>query len=117
MAHTTSSQLLLTTGTNRNLQCANHVIFLSPFSSQTQYDYDSSMTQAIGRCQRYGQTRHVHVYHLLAKLTIDVNIFQERREKVLIEKDGEPMLVGRGEAMDREGISCEGPSLVVDNAF
>lgn len=75
------------------------------------------MTQAIGRCQRYGQTRHVHVYHLLAKLTIDVNIFQERRDKVLVDKDGEPVLLSREDAVECEGISCEGPSLVVDNAF
>lgn len=107
--------LLLTN--SRNLQCANHIIFLSPLLSQTQYDYDSSMTQAIGRCRRYGQTRHVHVYHLLAKLTIDVNIFQERREKVLVENNGEPVLVTRDEAVESEAISCEGPSLVVDNAF
>lgn len=84
---------------------------------QTQYDYDSSMAQAIGRCRRYGQTRHVHVYHLLAKLTIDVNIFQERRECALVEKNGEPALVSHEEAMESEGISCEGPSLVLDNAF
>lgn len=109
--------LILTTVIRRNLQCANHVIFLSPLLGQTQYDYDSSMTQAIGRCQRYGQTRHVHVYHLLAKLTIDVNIFQERRDKVLVEKDGEPVLLSREDAVEYEGISCEGPSLVVDNAF
>ncbi|ODM20657.1 hypothetical protein SI65_03710 [Aspergillus cristatus] len=100
-----------------NLQCANHVIFLSPLLGQTQYDYDSSMTQAIGRCRRYGQTGHVHVYHLLAKLTIDVNIFQERRERVLVEKDGRPVLVSHEEAVESEAISCEGPSLVMDNAF
>lgn len=108
---------ILTNDIHRNLQCANHVIFLSPLLGQTQYDYDSSMAQAIGRCRRYGQTRHVHVYHLLAKLTIDVNIFQERRDKVLVEKDGQPVLVSRENAMEGEGISCEGPSLVVDNAF
>lgn len=75
------------------------------------------MTQAIGRCRRYGQTKHVHIYHLLAKLTIDVNIFQERREKVLVETDGRPVLVSREEAVESEAISCEGPSLVMDNAF
>ncbi|PYH96052.1 putative C-5 cytosine-specific DNA methylase [Aspergillus ellipticus CBS 707.79] len=100
-----------------NLQSANHVIFLSPMLSQTQYDYDSSMTQAMGRCRRYGQTRHVHIYHLLTKWTIDANIFQDRREKVLVERDGSPVLVARDEALDTEAISCEGPSLVVDNAF
>ncbi|KAL3447380.1 hypothetical protein BJX65DRAFT_318225 [Aspergillus insuetus] len=100
-----------------NLQCANHIVFLSPLLTQTQYDYDSSMIQAIGRCRRYGQTRHVHVYHLLAKMTIDVNIFQERRDKVLVEGDGEAVLVSAEEASKSEAISCQGPDLVVDNAF
>ncbi|GLA20261.1 hypothetical protein AnigIFM62618_008833 [Aspergillus niger] len=100
-----------------NLQSANHVIFLSPMNAETQYDYESAMIQAIGRSRRYGQTRRVHVYHLLAKHSIDVNIFQERRDKVLIERNGKAELVARGEALDGEGIRCEGPSLVVDNAF
>ncbi|KKK13442.1 hypothetical protein ARAM_000893 [Aspergillus rambellii] len=102
-----------------NLQCANHVIFLSPLLAQTQYDYDSAMIQAIGRARRYGQTRHVHVYHLLAKMTIDVNIFQDRRGgKFLIERDGEAVLVSKDDdAVESEAISCQGPSLLVDNAF
>ncbi|KAF9883832.1 hypothetical protein FE257_002769 [Aspergillus nanangensis] len=100
-----------------NLQCANHVIFISPMLAQTQYDYDSAMTQAIGRCRRYGQTRHVHVYHILAKATIDVNIFQDHRDKVLVERDGEAILVSRENAADSELMSCQGPSLMIDNAF
>jgi SNF2 family DNA or RNA helicase len=51
------------------------------------------MTQAIGRCRRYGQHKHVHVYHFLALSTIDVNIIQHRRQKVLIKRDGRFMLV------------------------
>ncbi|PWY68636.1 hypothetical protein BO70DRAFT_417213 [Aspergillus heteromorphus CBS 117.55] len=105
------------TAAGLNLQSANHVIFLSPLLSQTQYDYDSLMTQAMGRCRRYGQTRHVHIYHLLTKWTVDVNIFQDRREQVLVERDGLPVLVSRDEAVETDSISCEGPSLVVDNAF
>ncbi|KAL3480708.1 hypothetical protein BJX99DRAFT_266140 [Aspergillus californicus] len=100
-----------------NLQCANHIIFLSPLLAQTQYDYDSSMIQAIGRCRRYGQTKHVHVYHLLAKMTIDVNIFQERRGKVLVERGGEAVLVSSEDALESEAMTCQGPELVVDNAF
>ncbi|KAL2872557.1 putative SNF2 family helicase [Aspergillus lucknowensis] len=100
-----------------NLQCANHVIFLSPLLAQSQYDYDSSMIQAIGRCRRYGQTRHVHVYHLLAKRTIDVNIFQERRGKVMVERDGGALLISPEEALESEAMTCQGPELVVDNAF
>ncbi|OOF92487.1 hypothetical protein ASPCADRAFT_517877 [Aspergillus carbonarius ITEM 5010] len=91
-----------------NLQRANHVIFLSPMLTQTQYDYEAAMIQAIGRSRRYGQTRHVHIYHLLVKHTIDVNIFQDRRGKVLVERDGEAMLVDRDEASDTEAISFPG---------
>ncbi|KAL4812351.1 hypothetical protein BDW67DRAFT_188785 [Aspergillus spinulosporus] len=99
-----------------NLQCANHVIFLSPFLAQTQYDYDSVMIQAVGRSRRYGQTRHVHVYHLLAKMTIDVNVFQERRgNKVLVERDGRAILVDAEEAAEEEAMTCQGPAMVVDN--
>ncbi|GLA58790.1 hypothetical protein AtubIFM54640_008897 [Aspergillus tubingensis] len=100
-----------------NLQSANHVIFLSPMNAETQYDYESAMTQAIGRSRRYGQRRHVHVYHLLAKHTIDVNIFQQRRDKILIERDGKAELVAHGEALDGKVIKCEGPPLVFNDAF
>ncbi|KAL5333911.1 hypothetical protein BJX70DRAFT_405782 [Aspergillus crustosus] len=102
-----------------NLQCANHIIFLSPLHTQTQYNYDSAMIQAIGRCRRYGQTKHVHVYHLLAKNTVDVNIFQDRRGKVLVERDGKAVLVDKEEAVEsgEEVVTCQGPELVVDNAF
>ncbi|KAL4867427.1 hypothetical protein BDV12DRAFT_198253 [Aspergillus spectabilis] len=102
-----------------NLQCANHIIFLNPLHTQTQYDYDSAMIQAVGRCRRYGQTRHVHVYHLLAKTTVEVNIFQDRRGKVLVERNRKAVLVDKEEALElgSEGMSCQGPDLVVDNAF
>ncbi|KAL4910325.1 hypothetical protein BDW74DRAFT_186376 [Aspergillus multicolor] len=99
-----------------NLQCANHIIFLSPVLSQTQYDYDSSMIQAIGRSLRYGQTKHVHVYHLIAKMTIDVNIFQERRgNRVLVERDGQAVFVEPEDAL-KEAMTCQGPTMVADNA-
>lgn len=83
--------------------------------AQTQYDYDSAMTQAIGRSRRYGQSKTVHIYHLLAKGTVDVSIFQRRREKVLLDKDGEAVLVSQEEAMGCETMRCEGPSLEVDD--
>ncbi|KAL5003338.1 hypothetical protein BDV10DRAFT_180471 [Aspergillus recurvatus] len=99
-----------------NLQCANHVIFLSPLLAQTQYDYDSAMVQAVGRSRRYGQTRHVHIYHLLAKMTIDVNVFQERRgNRVLVERGGRAVLVDAEEALEEEVMTCQGPAMVVDN--
>lgn len=84
--------------------------------SQTRYDYDSAMTQAIGRARRYGQTRHVHVYHFLASGTIDVNIFQERRDKVLVERSGEAMLISPDEVADSDEMGCQGLALVAENA-
>ncbi|GAB1209695.1 hypothetical protein APSETT445_008476 [Aspergillus pseudonomiae] len=100
-----------------NLQCANHVIFLSPMFAQTQYDYDSSMTQAIGRARRYGQTKHVYIYHLLARMTIDTTLFQDCHGKVLVERDGEVTLAAREEVEEWEVVKGEVMSVVVDNAF
>ena len=65
------------------------------------------MCQAIGRARRYGQSKNVHVYHLLAKRTIDVSIYQG--EKILIERDGQAMLVSREEASVDELKNCQGP--------
>lgn len=67
------------------------------------------MCQAIGRSRRFGQTKQVHIYHLLANKTIDVQIYQERRGKVLIERDGEAVLVAREETTDDEMKSYQGP--------
>ena len=106
----------LITDMYRNLQCANHVIFLSPMLANTQYDYESTMTQAIGRSHRFGQLKEVHVYHFLALSTIDVNIIQDRRQKVLFEKDdGCFELVARGE-VGPDITRWEGASLDGENA-
>lgn len=50
-------------------------------------------------------------------MTIDVNIFQERRGKVLVEREGEAVLVDPEEALEFEAITCQGPEMLVDNAF
>lgn len=84
---------------------------------ETQYDYDSSMCQAIGRARRYGQSKHVHIYHFLAKKTMDVAIFQERRGKVLVEREGFAVLVYRGEASEEEMGSCQGPVFVDGDGY
>lgn len=49
------------------------------------------------------------MYHLLVNKTIDVNIFQERRRQILIERDGEAILASREEASVEELVSCQGP--------
>jgi hypothetical protein len=41
------------------------------------------MTQAIGRVRRFGQKKHVHVYHFLASKTIDVDLIQARNKMII----------------------------------
>ncbi|KAI4644439.1 hypothetical protein J4E93_006342 [Alternaria ventricosa] len=64
-----------------NLTVANHVIFVSPFLTKTQYEYDSAMAQAIARSRRYGQQKKVHIYHVIAQRTIDVDILEHRHRR------------------------------------
>jgi hypothetical protein len=75
------------------MQFANHVIFYSPLLAASQQEYDAGMEQAIGRSLRYGQQRHVHIYHLLSLKTIDVNVFEQRRQKTLVRRNGEFRLI------------------------
>ncbi|KAJ5788714.1 hypothetical protein N7457_003704 [Penicillium paradoxum] len=90
-----------------NLQCANHVIFLSPYLASSQHEYESSMTQAIGRARRFGQKKTVHVYHLLVRNTYDVNIYQKAHGGRLIERNGIPALVPEREVLPSD-IRYEG---------
>lgn len=73
-----------------NLQNANHVIFLSPLLRDTQYEYEATMAQAIGRVRRPGQKKPIHVYRIAALDTIDVDILEhrERRMDALKEQSG-----------------------------
>ena len=64
-----------------NLTSANHAIFLSPLLAPTLEVYKACETQAIGRVQRYGQTKHVHIWRFLSLNTIDTQIYQERAGK------------------------------------
>jgi hypothetical protein len=50
--------------------------------TKTQYEYESAMAQAIARCRRYGQTKKVHIYHIVAQRTIDVDILEHRHKRV-----------------------------------
>lgn len=62
----------------RNFTIANHAIFLSPLLTATDYEYQSSETQAIGRIRRYGQTRKVHIWRFMSEDTMDVEIYEGR---------------------------------------
>lgn len=88
----------------RNLQNANHIIFVSSLVARTQHDYNSSMTQAIGRAFRLGQTKDVHIYQFMAERTIDVNVLEERTGAVVVERGGACLLVNQKQAGDRDGL-------------
>ncbi|KAJ5888651.1 C-5 cytosine methyltransferase, partial [Penicillium taxi] len=60
-----------------NLQCANHVIFISPLVVSEIHEYGSGMTQAIGRVRRYGQKKTVHCHLMMTAHTADVNVFED----------------------------------------
>lgn len=57
-------------------------MFIAPLLTKTQYEYDSAMAQAIARCRRYGQRRTVHIYHIIAQRTIDVDILEHRHKRL-----------------------------------
>jgi SNF2-related domain len=88
-----------------NLQAANHIIFVSSLVAKTQHEYNSSLTQAIGRAFRLGQAKEVHIYQFLAERTIDVNVLEGRTGGVLVERGGDCCLVSHLEGGDRAGFS------------
>ncbi|TKA23611.1 hypothetical protein B0A50_07445 [Salinomyces thailandicus] len=64
-----------------NLQNANHVVFLSPLLRESQYLYDATMAQAIGRVRRHGQKKPVYVHRVVALDTIDVDVLEHREKR------------------------------------
>lgn len=89
------------------MQAANHVVFVSSLVANNQYEYDSGMTQAIGRVLRLGQTKDVHVHHFLAEKTVDVNIIEDRRGQVLVDRGGLCLLVAENSVLptDKRGFA------------
>ncbi|KAI0578561.1 DNA repair protein rad8 [Pyrenophora tritici-repentis] len=75
-----------------NLINANHVFFVSPLHADDQYKYDSAMAQAIARSRRHGQGKTVHIYHVVALRTIDVDILEHRhkRTEAMVSTQSEP---------------------------
>ncbi|KAL7410274.1 hypothetical protein BDY24DRAFT_400679 [Mrakia frigida] len=61
-----------------NLTQANHAIFFHPIHLETKHQYVSTDTQAVGRLQRFGQKRMVHIWRLGAVDTVDETIWRER---------------------------------------
>lgn len=70
------------TAAGSNLQNANHVIFLSPLLEDSQYNYEATMAQAIGRVRRHGQKKQIYVYRIVALDTIDVDILEHRERRI-----------------------------------
>jgi SNF2 family DNA or RNA helicase len=69
-----------------NLTAASHCVFLHPLLVNSQQEFDSCDTQAVGRVRRYGQARTVQIYRFVVDNTIDTDIFRARRA------DAAPML-------------------------
>ncbi|KAM0696367.1 hypothetical protein Q7P36_003613 [Cladosporium allicinum] len=95
------------TAAGSNIQTANHVIFLSPLLRDSQYGYDSTMAQAVGRVRRHGQKRPIHVYRICALHTIDVDILEHRehRRDALTELNASDVTPPLSTAMDlRNGV-------------
>ncbi|KAF2711037.1 hypothetical protein K504DRAFT_532750 [Pleomassaria siparia CBS 279.74] len=98
------------TAAGANLTNANHIIFLSPLLTESQYKYSASMTQAIGRVVRYGQKKQVHIWRFLSLDTIDVSIVQEREKKALVRVKGDEWkLIAREECetLEEKGLLDE----------
>ncbi|KAI0386871.1 hypothetical protein F5Y04DRAFT_288674 [Hypomontagnella monticulosa] len=76
------------TSAGSNFQYANHVIFATPLLAKLQEDWDAFMRQAQGRCIRYGQKKHVYVYHFVTANTIEVDILELRRQSHIAVKPG-----------------------------
>ncbi|KAJ1020386.1 hypothetical protein NDA13_005705 [Ustilago tritici] len=70
-----------------NLTVANHVIFVGPLLKQEQQQYEATMTQAIGRCVRYGQMKKVFAWRLISMETIDQEVMERRERVKLITED------------------------------
>ena len=58
---------------------ASHAIFVHPLLVNSDVEWRSCDTQAVGRIRRYGQTRTVQLYRFLVANSIDVDIFRDRR--------------------------------------
>lgn len=74
------------------------------------------MAQAIGRSRRYGQLKHVHIYHFLALKTIEVNVFEQRRRQHLVKREGQFRTVSKGEILETDQTDWRGFPLEGSNA-
>jgi hypothetical protein len=59
------------TSAGSNLTIATHVIFANPYVHYDEEHQARTVSQARGRCIRFGQTKKVHVHHFLVPGTIE----------------------------------------------
>jgi len=96
---------------------ANHVFFISPlhtgslYDKKSQYNYQSIMTQAVGRARRFKQKKLVHVYHFLMSQSIEVNIIEKRTGMEFVKRDNEFKLVKKSDILETDQVGWKGPSL------
>ena len=88
-------------------------MYAAPFVADTQFDYESIMKQATGRCHRYGQQKDVHVYHFAMSRTAEVNILESRhpRQKLVKKYDGSIGFVPTREWREGQLDRFNGPAL------
>ena len=80
-------------------------MFVAPVVSESKFDYEAIMRQAVGRCHRFGQKSDVHVYHFAMERTAEVNILETH------DKDGKVIVRAR----DGMGIEWVSPDDVFEN--
>lgn len=109
------------TAAGSNLQNANHVIFLSPLLRNTQYLYESTMAQAVGRVRRHGQVKKIHIYRIVALDTIDVDILEHRERRLdALTEQGAPAVrppTPKKTPDQHDALQRERVQLVRENAF
>ena len=99
----------LTSNTYRNLQIANHVVFVSPYVAASKAEYLARRVQAIGRAHRFGQNKSVHVYDFIMARTLEVNTIQDRHDRALVKHDDSTY--GLEKRNGSEPTPLEGPNM------
>jgi site-specific DNA-cytosine methylase len=67
----------------KNMQYANHVMFVSTPVFAKQEDFEKYVTQAKGRAIRHGQKKNVYVYYFVCANTFEVDLLQLRTKSRL----------------------------------
>jgi hypothetical protein len=91
-----------------NLTIAKHVIFLAPYfttGSHAGEVYMAAVKQAIGRVVRYGQREEVKIYHFLTSKTMDIDLYEEREERVILKADEEGVVRDRKRNDNETGLN------------